>query len=147
MKREMQLKLTRLYKKDTYTIGKLYINNQYFCDTLEDKDRGLNSDMTEDQIFDRKVKGATCIPTGLYHLAYTYSPKYKRYLPLVLNVKGYAGIRIHSGNTDKDTEGCILLGENKKVGQVINSRKTCSEFNRIVEKTLDKGELITLKIE
>ena len=143
----MQLKITRLFKKDTYTVGKLFINNQYFSDTLEDKDRGLTSEMTEEQIFDIKVKGKTCIPEGLYNIAYTYSPKLHKYAPLVLNVKGFSGIRIHAGNTDEDTMGCILLGKNTKVGELTNSRKTCNDFYHIVEDALDRGELITLKIE
>lgn len=142
----MKLKLIRKYKKNTYTIGKLYINNQYFSDTLEDVDRGLTSAMTEEQIFDIKVAGKTAIPTGLYKVAYTFSPKYHRYMPLIQGVKGFSGIRIHSGNTDKDTEGCVLLGQNKKVGQVINSRAICSEFYRIVENALDNLEQITIEI-
>lgn len=142
----MRIKIERKYKKDTYTIGKLYMNNQYWCDTLEDKDRGLKSTMTEEEIFDVKVKGKTAIPTGLYSLAYTFSNKFHKYLPLLLNVKGFSGIRIHAGNTADDSEGCILLGFNKKKGQVINSRKTCNDFNHIIENTLDRGELITIEI-
>ena len=75
----MRIKIERKYKKDTYTIGKLYMNNQYWCDTLEDKDRGLKSTMTEEEIFDVKVKGKTAIPTGLYSLAYTFSNKFHSY--------------------------------------------------------------------
>lgn len=142
----MKLKLIRKYKKNNYTIGKLYINNQYFSDTLEDVDRGLTSAMTEEQIFDIKVAGKTAIPSGTYKIGYTYSPKFHRYLPLIQGVKGFSGIRIHSGNTDKDTEGCVLLGQNKKVGQVINSRAICSEFYRIVENALDNLETITIEI-
>lgn len=142
----MKIRVERRYKKDTYTIGKMFINNLYFCDTLEDKDRGLTSAMTENEIFDIKIAGKTAIPKGTYKVAYTFSPKYHRYMPLIQGVKGFSGIRIHSGNTDKDTEGCILLGQNKKVGQVINSRAICSEFYRIVENALDNLEQITIEI-
>ena len=142
----MKVKIERKWKKDTYTIGNVYINGLWFCNSLEDKDRGLTSKMSEEEIFDVKVKGETAIPSGLYNLAYTYSPKLHKYAPLVLNVKGFSGIRIHSGNTDKDSEGCIILGLNKKKGEVINSRYTCNNFYHMVEDALDKGQLVTLEI-
>lgn len=120
----MKIRLVRKYRKEKYTIGKLYIDGEYFCDVIEDKDRGLDDSMTVREILDIKVKGQTAIPYGTYKVEITYSPKYKRLMPLLLNVKGYSGIRIHSGNTAKDTEGCLLVGQNKKVGMVLNSRNT-----------------------
>jgi hypothetical protein len=84
--------------------------------------------MSVGEIANIKIKGATAIPTGAYKVQRTYSPKYKRLMPQVMNVKGYAGIRIHSGNTAADTEGCILLGDNTAVGRLTNSRKRCVEF-------------------
>lgn len=121
---KMKIKLVRIAFKDTYTIGKLYVDGVYFCDTIEDKDRGLDDSMTVREILNKKVKGETAIPTGHYNIEITYSPKYKRMMPLLIGVKGYSGIRIHSGNTAKDTEGCLLVGKNTKVGMVLESRNT-----------------------
>ena len=124
----MQVTLWRKYRKPGYTIGRLYIDGVFFCNTLEDTDRGLAQYMSVGEIANIKIKGATAIPTGAYKVARTYSPKYKRLMPQVMNVKGYAGVRIHSGNTAADTEGCILLGDNTAVGRLTNSRKRCVEF-------------------
>lgn len=120
----MKIKLVRIAFKETYTIGKLYVDGVYVCDTIEDTDRGLDDSMTVSEILKRKIKGQTAIPTGHYIIEITYSPKYKRMMPLLLGVKGYSGIRIHSGNTPKDTEGCLLVGKNTKVGMVTDSRNT-----------------------
>ena len=117
----MKLTLNRIAKKDTYTIGKLYIDGEYFCDTLEDKDRGLKQNMTLTELGQRKVYSETAIPTGTYKVIVNYSYKFKRELPRLLDVPVFDGILIHRGNTDKDTAGCILVGENKVVGKVINS--------------------------
>lgn len=119
----MELKLERLYKKEEYTIGKLYIDNVYFSDTIEDKDRGLNQNMTEDQIKKIKVYGLTAIPAGRYKITLTYSPKFKRILPYVNDVKGFSGIRMHAMNTALDSLGCIGVGKNKKKGMILESRK------------------------
>ena len=118
----MELTLKRIAKKDTYTIGKLYVDDEYFCDTLEDKDRELTSDMFLEDIKKVKVYGQTAIPTGRYQVVMNMSARFKKVMPLLLNVPGFDGIRIHSGNTAADTQGCILLGQNKVVGKVINSR-------------------------
>lgn len=124
----MQVTLWRKYRKPGYTIGRLYIDGVFFCNTLEDTDRGLAQYMSVGEIANIKIKGATAIPSGAYKVQRTYSQKYKRLMPQVMNVKGYAGIRIHSGNTAADTEGCILLGDNTAVGRLTNSRKRCVEF-------------------
>ena len=129
----MRIELVRIAFKDTYTIGKLYVDDTYFCDVLEDKDRGLDSLMTESEILEKKVKGQTAIPTGHYVINITYSPKYKRMMPLLLDVKGFSGIRIHSGNTAKDTEGCLIVGKNKKVGMVLESRDTYQRLFKMME--------------
>lgn len=126
----MEIKLVRIAFKSTYTIGKLYVDGKYVCDTIEDKDRGLDNSMTVNEILKRKVKGQTAIPTGHYKIDITYSPKYKRMMPLLLDVKGFSGIRIHSGNTSKDTEGCLIVGKNKQVGMVLESRDT---YQRLFE--------------
>lgn len=121
---EVVLKIKRLYKKEKYTIGKLYLNNQYVCDTLEDTDRGLTNDMSVEEIKSKKVYGETAIPTGTYKLIVDWSRKYQKNLPHILDVKGFEGIRIHSGNVPKDSLGCILVGKNKEVGKVLDSRNT-----------------------
>lgn len=124
--------LERAWKRDTYTIGKFFINRQRFCESIEDKDRGLRQDMNIAEIQCIKVYGETAIPTGTYTVKMTWSPKYKRMMPEVLDVPGFSGIRIHSGNTAKDSLGCILLGRNTKVGMVTDSRATCKEFERLL---------------
>ena len=129
----MRIELVRIAFKSTYTIGKLYVDDTYFCDVLEDVDRGLDSSMSESEILEKKVKGQTAIPTGHYVINITYSPKYKRMMPLLLDVKGFSGIRIHSGNTAKDTEGCLLVGKNKQVGKVLESRDTYQRLFKMME--------------
>ena len=129
----MRIEIVRIAFKNTYTIGKLYVDGKYFSDVLEDKDRGLDSSMSESEILKKKVKGQTAIPTGHYVINITYSPKYKRMIPLLLDVKGFSGIRIHSGNSSKDTEGCLLVGKNKKVGMVLESRDTYQRLFKMME--------------
>ncbi len=131
----MNLRIERVFKGDKYTIGKLYIDGQYFCDTLEDKVRELSSKSD-------KIYGKTAIPEGIYDVILTYSPKFKRLLPLFLNVPYFKYIRIHSGNDEDDSSGCILVGENKIKGKVINSRIT---ENRLMDILNDNHT--NLKIE
>ena len=142
----MEIQLIRKYRKTNYTIGQLFINNQYFSDTLEDTDRGLKDSMSLEEIRRIKVFGSTCIPYGTYKVTITYSPKFKKNLPLINNVKGFDGIRIHSGNTSSDTQGCVLLGFNKVKGKVINSKDTVDKFINLVQKAIDIGEQITIHI-
>lgn len=140
----MRLTLKRIANKDNYCIGKLYINGKYFCDTLEDVDRGLDDSMTEADILKQKKYGQTAIPTGIYTVLLTYSPKYKKVMPLINNVKGYSGIRIHSGNTSKDTLGCLLVGKNTVVGRLTDSRNT---YNALYKRLQQKGSnKITIEI-
>lgn len=134
----MRIVLLRIANRPTYCIGKLYIDGIYQCDVLEDTDRGLDDKMTEAEILKKKVKGQTAIPSGVYPVYITWSPKYKKPMPLIENVKGYSGIRIHSGNSAKDTEGCLLVGKNKEVGKVLESRKTYNELFNILNKTDEK---------
>ena len=106
----MELLLERKYLKEKYTIGNLYINGVFFSNTLEDTVRDLN----KDGIFncgELKISGHTAIPYGEYEIKVTYSPKFKRELPILLNVPHFEGIRIHRGNTEKDSSGCVLVGE------------------------------------
>ena len=139
----MELKLKRFAKKEEYTIGRLYIDGEYFCDTLEDVDRGMRSDMPLSELKEIKVAGRTAIPAGKYCVYLTKSPRFGKVLPLVYDVPAFSGIRIHSGNTDEDTQGCILVGQNKIVGRVINSRQTMDKLMEI----LDGQESVTIEIE
>lgn len=132
MKEILKIKLERLWLKESYTIGKLYVDGKYFCDTLEDRVRDLSKE--------EKVYGKTAIPSGEYRVIMTYSPKFKREMPLLLNVPQFDAIRIHPGNTTDDTEGCILTGENKVKGGLINSRKYSDRLNEIIKSA--KGDVI-----
>lgn len=153
----MRLELERRYKCNGYTIGKLFVDGQYFCDTLEDTDRGLNDAMSEAEITAQKLKSVTAIPTGVYSITLDQrSPKFgskafymltcRGRLPRLLGVKGFDGILIHCGNTAKDTEGCILVGENKVKGQVINSQATFKRLYPLMKAAWDRNEMISIVI-
>ena len=143
----MRILLQRHALKAGYTIGRMEINGRYFCDTLEDTDRGLSKEMSEDEIAVLKVKGATAIPTGTYRIdMQTRSPRFGRVLPRLVSVKGYAGVLIHSGNTAADTEGCILVGENRERGKVLNSRATLEHLLVFLREAQAEGEEIELTI-
>lgn len=104
----MELLLTRRIFTEQTTIGELTHNGQRICFILEDKDRDLTSEMSLEEIAEKKVYGKTAIPTGSYEVIISYSNRFKKPLPLLLNVKGFEGIRIHSGNVEADTDGCLL---------------------------------------
>lgn len=140
----MQVMITRNWKKPGYTIGRIFVNNAFFCNSMEDTDRGLRQDMPLEEIKRLKVYGKTAIPTGTYTILMTYSPKYKKKMPQVMNVPGFEGIRIHPGNTPEDTLGCILPGDNKVKGKVVDSTK---RFNQFVNMLLGAGGTATLVIQ
>lgn len=137
----MNIQLKRIAKKETYTIGKLYLDGVYFCDTIEDKDRGLNQTMSINDIKKKKVYGETAIPTGTYKLVIDYSNRFKKNMAHILNVPGYEGIRIHTGNSAKDSLGCIIVGKNKVVGKVMESRNTYNQLFPILQKAFNEGEI------
>ena len=141
----MELLLERKWIKDKYTIGNLYVDGVFFCNILEDKVVDLNKNGTFD-CGEFKIKGHTAIPYGTYEVDVTYSPKFKRELPIIMNVPNFEGIRIHRGNTIKDTSGCLLTGENKERGKVINSTKYETELINKIKKAIAKKEKITIKI-
>ena len=142
----MKLEVKRIAKKSTYTIGKLYINGVYFCDTIEDKDIGLTQKTPLSSIKKTKIPNQTAIPTGLYKVIVNKSPKFGRMLPRLLNVPGFDGILIHRGNTDKDTSGCIIVGENKVVGKVVNSTGYELKLTEMLTKAQNSKEEITINI-
>lgn len=141
----MDLLLKRISRKERYTIGRLYVDGKRFCDALEDTDRDLNRDGDLDDPGEGKIFGETAIPYGTYKVTITYSPRFKRELPLVHDVKHFEGIRIHPGNTDADTHGCILLGYNDQIGRVSNSRFWFSKLFKLMKDSKQKE--FTLKIE
>lgn len=148
----MKLELKRIFRGPKYTIGKLYVDNQYVCDTLEDTDRGLKQTDSLSSIQKKKVYGQTAIPTGTYGITLNViSPKFKDRswakfcngkLPRLLNVPGYDGVLIHVGNKPEDTLGCILVGYNKIKGQLINSTEAFKKLYSI----LGKSPTITIVI-
>ena len=153
----MELKVERKWKKDTYTIGKMYVNGKYFCDTLEDKDRGLKNTDPIAKIKSVKVYGETAIPTGKYEvLMNTISPKfaassfYKRVcggkVPRLKNVPGWEGVLIHSFNTALESYGCVGVGKNTIKGKITESRVTFEKLYKEMKKAYDKGETITIEI-
>ncbi len=142
----MIIDLHRKWRRNGYSIGILSINGQRVCESLEDQDRGLSSDMPLDWIKKIKVKGETAIPIGSYRITWTYSPRFKKMLPLLNGVPGYDGIRIHSGNKAKDTEGCLLCGRNTEVGMVTNSRYWTNKVNSLIETACKRKEEVTINI-
>ena len=140
----MELTLKRIARKANYTIGRLCIDDVYFCDTLEPTDRGLRQDLPVEVNRARKRKGNTAIPTGRYRLTLeVVSPRFsvkavykpiRGLLPRLINVPAFDGVLIHIGNTERDTQGCILVGRNKQVGMVTESKVTFfSLYDRLKE--------------
>lgn len=153
----IKLILNRIAKKDHYTIGKLYVNDTFICNTLEDKDRGLTQSMSLDEIKNKKVYGETAIPSGTYKVTTSVqSPRFKTkkfyqdvcngYVPRILNVPGFDGILFHVGDGPRAqnlTEGCILIGKNTVVGQLTNGKEIFKNFyNKIKD---DKNIILTIK--
>ena len=147
----MELILTRIAKRKTYTIGRLAIRkevndeylagtaDEYFCDTLEPTWRDYAHG-------GRKIKGRSAIPEGRYAVVISWSPKMKAWLPILLGVPNFEGIRIHAGNTAEDTAGCILVGKNKLVGQVVDSRIWLHRLKQKIVEAKDRGEAVWITI-
>ena len=153
----MELKVDRKWKKATYTVGILYVDGVRFCETLEDKDRGLFQGDTIAQIKSIKVYGETAIPVGRYEVAMNIlSPKYsavKWYkdlcggkMPRLLDVPGFDGILVHPGNNPLQTYGCLLVGRNTKVGELTSSKDTFKSLYKKMRKAYDRGEKIHITI-
>lgn len=135
----MELNLKRIALREDYTIGRLFIDGQYWCDTLEDRVRDLGKET--------KVPGRTAIPKGTYDVVVNVSPKFKRLLPRLLRVPRFDGVLIHRGNTAADTAGCILVGENKAVGKVLNSTVWEKRITEYLLAAQDRGEDIKITIQ
>lgn len=154
----MNILVDRKWKKSTYTIGRLYIDGVYFCNTLEDKDRGLKQTDPLSKITSTKVYSETAIPTGTYKvLMNVKSPKYSTYkwyrdlcggfMPRLDNVPGFSGILIHPGNTALDSSGCLLVGKNTQVGKITDSKNTFAKLYKKMKAAYDKREKITITIK
>lgn len=153
----MELLLKRIALQDTYTIGKLYVNGTYFCDTIEDKVRDLNKDGDLNDVGEGKIPSLTAIPYGKYEITLKIkSPKFSLkssyswcggYLPRLVGVPHFEGILIHAGNTADSSAGCIIVGENKIKGQVINSMVTLKRLYSCLKEASDRNEKIWIKIE
>lgn len=141
----MRLRIERKYFKDKYTIGNLYVNNIFFSNTLEDKNRDENKNGKFDN-GETKVYSETCIPFGTYKIIVSMSPRFGRELPRLLDVPSFEGVLIHRGNTPKDTSGCILIGENKVKGKLINSTPYEVKLVKMMKEAASKGEDITIDI-
>lgn len=136
----MKIRIDRHFKGPKYTISKLTVDDEYLCDALEDtvRDLGPNGE--------GKIYGHTAIPSGTYQVIRTMSPRFKKMLPLLLKVPFFEGVRIHPGNTEADTEGCILVGMNTTAGRVNNSRMMFSLLDEKIEQALKRGEKVEIEI-
>lgn len=143
----MEITLDRAWKKDGYTISRLFINGERICEALEDADRGLKQSMSLDEIKKLKIYGKTAIPSGRYKVVMSYSPKFKKVLPEVLDIVGYSNVRIHAGNTAKDTLGCILPGLNVRKGAVLYSTKWTNVIISEISSAIKRGEEVWLNIK
>lgn len=152
---KVEIKLKRIAMRETYTIGRLFINGEYVCDTIEDCDRGLMDNMPEDHIRQRKIYGQTAIPQGDYRVLLTtsetfsgrpWAKMYNGLVPRLENVKGFSGIRIHPGNTAEDSLGCIIPGENKVAGKVVNSTAAYHRIMKVLMPAWESGTPINISI-
>ena len=141
----MELRLERRWPKAAYTVGRLYVDGELFCNTLEDKVADVNRNGKFDGQ-ERKVPGETAIPYGTYKVFYGWSPRFGRNLPRLLNVTAFDGILIHPGNTAKDSAGCILVGLNTEPGRLTQSRFYSDELNKRIDAAQRRGESITIEI-
>lgn len=137
----MKMLLLRQPSADGATLGDLWVEDpngvsRPECVTLEDVARPKGV----------KIFGKTCIPSGTYNVVVTMSPRFRTRLPLLENVKGFEGVRIHTGNTPEDTEGCILVGQVRGVGRIERSRLAFEPLFRKIENALARGEKVTLEI-
>lgn len=156
----MKIEVKRIALKDKYTIGHMYIDGKFVCDTLEDKVRDLNKNGKFDN-GEVKIPNETAIPYGTYNVTmniqspkysncakYPYVKKYNAFMPRLQNVPSFEGVLIHAGNTADHTSGCILVGENKIKGQVVNSQKIWTNLmDKYFWPAKLRGEKITIEMK
>lgn len=135
----MELTLNRIFLGSSATIGELLVNDKHLCDTLEDRVRPEGE----------KVYGKTAIPEGTYEVKLTHSPRFKKILPEILNVPNFSGIRIHTGNSSKDTEGCIIVGtwDGEKEDWVGSSKIAFDKLMSLLEKATNNKEKVTITVK
>lgn len=138
----MEMTLTRKVKHEAYTLGELSIDDVKLCDTLEPTWRDIRRGGKG-----RKVKGRTAIPEGRYPVVITFSEKFQKWLPLLLHVPKFTGVRIHAGNRPEDTEGCILVGENLVEGMVLNSATWVHRVKKRIVEAKERGEGVWITIK
>ena len=138
----MKLLLERDVKAPTFTLGRLHVNGIRTFYTVEDRVREIKGVPVEEW----KVAGETAIPVGTYRVIVSWSNRFRKHLPLLLDVEGFKGIRIHAGNTEKDTEGCILVGTSRTKEGVANSRYAMSLLQTAIEEASKRGEVVTIEI-
>ena len=135
----MELTLNRIFLGSSATIGELLVNDKHLCDTLEDRVRPEGE----------KVYGKTAIPEGKYEIELTHSPRFKKILPEILNVPNFSGIRIHTGNSSKDTEGCIIVGtwDGEKEDWVGSSKIAFDKLMSLLEEATNNKEKVTITVK
>lgn len=148
----MIIELNTIFKGDKYTISKLYIDGKYYCDTIEDAVRDLPLECPytsrgQSCRCNEKIYSETAIPAGTYKVIVTMSNKFGRELPLLVDVPHFLGIRIHRGNTSKDSSGCIIVGENKVKGTVINSTKYEIDITKKIKEAIANGENVEIIVK
>ena len=154
----MELLVDRKWKKQDYTVGQLFVDEEFFSNTMEDTDRGLDDGMELWMIKNKKIPTKTAIPTGRYEVKLNIvSPKFsqkpfymnfcKGKVPRLMNVKGFEGILIHCGKTQLNSAGCILVGNNTIKGQLTNSEETFKRLYAKMKEAQDRGEKIFITIQ
>lgn len=154
----MEILVYRKYKKTDYTIGRLSIDGEFICNTLEDTDRGLDDGMELWMIKNRKIPTRTAVPTGRYEVTMdVVSPRFSQKdfykqvcegrLPRIKDVKGFEGILLHCGSDHTHSEGCILVGKNTQVGKLTDSKETFKKIYDMMEEAHKRGETIHITIE
>lgn len=143
----IELESHRIYFSPTYTIGKFFVNGQLWTDTIEDVNRDLNKDGDLADVGEGKVKDKTCIPFGRYQVIVNMSARFKRMLPRLLNVPEFEGILIHNGVDETSSSGCIIIGENKEKGKVLNSRFWMNKLTDYLLEEQKKGNKIYITIK
>ena len=150
----MKITVKREFFSDTETLGTMFINDKFFCYTLEDYDRKLKQNQSSSEIAHKKIYGKTAIASGDYRVILSISNRFKRLMPEVLNVKGFAGIRIHGGNTHLNTDGCVLVAKNRFVDKLSTFGKIRNwiqgtmegQLTRTIQKAIDANEIVALSI-
>ena len=140
----MDVVIYRKWREKGYTISRMYVDGKFFCHILEDEDRGLMQGMSVGEIMNIKLAGKTAIPVGNYKIIRQWSPRFKKILPSIPNVKGFSGVRMHGGNSSKDTDGCPLFGEadEKNIRDLVsNSQKQFKRFDTLLQVNNNEADL------